>query len=464
MLLKNLAEKLEVKNIDGDASVEVGNVVYDSRKAGPGSMFAAVRGLAVDGRRFIPAAIEAGATAVLVDEPLDQNPGVPVVLVENARGAMALAASILLGKPAEKMVMIGITGTNGKTTTTYLLESMLKAAGKVPGVVGTVNFRFPGKVLPAPNTTPEGPDLQSVLAGMVDAGVTHAVMEVSSHALDLRRVDGCTFDAALFTNLTQDHLDYHEDLESYYRAKKKLFTRYLTGSHLKGGPRPVFNLDDAWGQRLSDEIGPGALTFSLDGPSDVYALRRTMSRTGMKARIQTPAGEFDVDTGLLGDINLSNALAAVSIGVALGLSLDAMAKGLDGNRGAPGRLERVGENDDFLALVDYAHSPDALSRALKVVRNLKPSRLISVAGCGGDRDRTKRPIMGKAAGELSDLAILTSDNPRTEDPVSILEMMEAGLKGWISAGRNRANWTILLNPGHTLSKSTAGRPSGWRLD
>ena len=411
----------------GDPGVEVTSVAYDSRKVSPGALFAAVRGLASDGRQFVPQAVAAGAVAVLADGPLDLDPGLPVITVPDSRTAMALAAAAIYGYPASRMVMIGLTGTNGKTTTTYLLESMLGLAGYAPGVLGTVDIRYAGHRIRASMTTPEGPDLQKMLKDMVDANVSHLVMEVSSHALDLDRVAGCQYDLALFTNLTQDHLDYHGDFETYFTAKRRLFTEYLGGTGLPAGPRAVINVDDPWGRRLAKEMGQTALTYALETPADVRVADFSATRAGLSARLATPDGEIQINSPLIGELNLYNLTAAAAAGLALGLSPQQITDGLAACAGVPGRLQRVGGRDDFLVLVDYAHTPDALGRVVQACRNLNPKRLITVFGCGGDRDQAKRPLMARAAGEKSDLTIVTSDNPRTEDPLFIIGQVVDGL-------------------------------------
>ncbi|MFH1090713.1 MAG: UDP-N-acetylmuramoyl-L-alanyl-D-glutamate--2,6-diaminopimelate ligase [Pseudomonadota bacterium] len=427
MKLKELMAALETADLSGDPEVEFVSVEYDSRKVTPGALFAAVQGLALDGRRFIAAAVKSGAAAVLTDSPLAEDPRVPVITMPDARAGMALAAAALYGYPSRRLTMIGLTGTNGKTTTCYLLESILAAARYAPGLLGTVSVRYQGRERPSSLTTPEGPDLQKSLFEMLQAGVTHVVMEVASHALALRRVAGCRFDVGLFTNLTQDHLDFHGDLASYFEAKKLLFTDYLSGDHLPGGPKAVINLDDEWGRRLAAVLGSGAITYALQNEAEVRAVSVKSDRSGLRAVLNTPAGEFEVQSRLIGELNLYNLLAATAVSLALGLDPEVIAQGVAAMRGVPGRLERVGRSDDYLVLVDYAHTPDALSRVLQAVRHLQPKRLLTVFGGGGDRDNTKRPIMGRAAGELSDLAIVTSDNPRTEDPLSIIRQIEAGL-------------------------------------
>ncbi|MEW6266469.1 MAG: UDP-N-acetylmuramoyl-L-alanyl-D-glutamate--2,6-diaminopimelate ligase [Thermodesulfobacteriota bacterium] len=429
MKLGELIRNLPGAVLHGDPDVEITAVEYDSRRVKPGALFAAVRGLTNDGRGYIRSAVAAGARAVMADAPLNLDPGVPLILVGDARSGMTLAAAEVHGHPAERLIMLGVTGTNGKTTTTYLLESILDQAGLRSGVVGTVNFRFPGCTLPAPNTTPEGPDLQYLLARMVEAGVSHSIMEVSSHALDLGRVAGCAFDVAVFTNLTQDHLDYHGDLEAYFRAKRRLFTEYFSGRRLPGGPRAVVNVDDERGRGLAAELGDRVLTVSLRDQADLRPACFRAERTGLTARLESPVGPIEVTSRLLGEINLYNVLFAAGAALCLDLDPETIGRGLASSTGAPGRLERVGSRDEYLVLVDYAHTPDALTRSMTVARELKPARLLTVFGCGGDRDRTKRPLMGRTAGQLSDLTIITSDNPRTEDPLAIVRQIEAGLNG-----------------------------------
>lgn len=427
MRVSQLADILGALSVSGDPNVEILTVSYDSRMVRPGALFAAVRGMKLDGRRYIQMAIDGGASAILTDAPLEGDPGVPVITVPDARSGMALAAAALHGHPAGAMTMIGITGTNGKTTTSFLLEAILNQAGISTGVIGTVNFRYGGREFPAPNTTPEGPDLQSILAGMRDAGTSHVIMEVSSHALSLSRVAGCGFDIAVFTNLSQDHLDFHEDMETYFQAKKSLFGPLLSGRRLPGGPKAIINRDDTWGRTLAADLGPKVLTFGLEDAADVHPVQMTADRKGLTARLKIPNEEFDIRSGLLGDVNMYNILAATASALALGIGPPLVVAGLAAASSVPGRLERVGGQDDFLALIDYAHTPDALERVLKVARELKPRRLITLFGCGGDRDKTKRPLMGRAVGRLSDLAIVTSDNPRTEPPLAIIEQIISGL-------------------------------------
>lgn len=426
--LKEIVDQLGAVLEQGHPEVEISGVTCDSRQVKPGDLFAAVRGFRSDGRLFVEQAVASGAAAILTDAPLEKDCGRPVVLVEDVRAGMALAAAEVYGRPADEMVMIGITGTNGKTTTTYLLESILNHFGLKTGVLGTISYRFGDRSQAAPLTTPEGPDLQRMLAEMRDAGAGYVVMEVASHALSLRRVAGCRYDLALFTNLTQDHLDYHGDFEAYYQAKRKLFFEYLDGRHLPGGPRAVVNTDDEWGRRLADELGTTALTYGVEGQPSVRVNRIRSHRGGLDVDLETSLGEIKIESRLIGYVNVYNLTAAAATAVAMGLDPSGISAGLSDVTGVPGRLERVGTKNEFLALVDFAHTPDALTRALKAALELEPKRLITVFGCGGDRDRTKRPLMGRAVGSLSHLSVVTSDNPRTEDPLKIIEDTEEGMK------------------------------------
>ena len=367
---------------------------------------------------------------------------------------MAVAAANFFGRPANAMTLLGVTGTNGKTTTTYLLESILAAAGEKPGVVGTVSYRFAGKEIPAPNTTPESTALQELLAQMKQAGTTSVAMEVSSHALAQERVFGLSFSSAAFTNLTRDHLDYHGDMESYFAAKRRLFFDLLAG------PATV-NADDAFGQRLLDELGREGRTawgFSATGrAAELFVKGAQTSIEGMKGTLVTPGGERPFTTRLVGAHNLENILTAT--GLALGASFDlaAVVRGIEALANVPGRLERV-SGKGVHVFVDYAHSDDALSRALAALRPLTEGKLIAVFGCGGDRDKGKRPMMGEAAGKGSDLAIVTSDNPRTEDPKAIIEailpgLAKAGAKGFkVEPDRRKAIElaTSLAKPGDVV--------------
>ncbi len=421
--LSRLAEQLGLKPM-GEGDPELTGMTEDSREVRPGWLFAAVPGQKFDGRNFLDDAIGRGAAAVmLTGEDLDLP--VPRLLAPRGdlRPLMAGAAAVIYGRPSDRLLMVGLTGTNGKTTTAYLMEAILNLAGMNPGVMGTVNFRWPGTVQPAPNTTPEGPALSAALAAMAEAGSKAAVLEVSSHALTLGRVESLVFESALFTNLSRDHLDFHRDMEEYYQAKKRLFTRHLK----PGGRRAVINIDDPHGRRLAGELGEAALTYGFDAEAEIRGRDLKLSREGLSLTIEAPGESWTQTSPLLAEVNAYNVLGAAALSLAMHLPAATIREALAGAAGAPGRLEKVGDNSDYLVLVDYAHSPDALAKALKACRDLEPKRLLTVFGCGGDRDRGKRPLMGKLAGELADLAVVTSDNPRTEEPWSILLEIEAGL-------------------------------------
>ena len=423
--LDRLSEQMNLKKA-GSGDPELIGITEDSRRVKPGFLFVAVPGLKFNGRDFIRAAIENGAAAVMLTAP-DVDLSVPRLIVPEGelRPVMAGAASIIYGRPSDKMIVIGITGTNGKTSITYMMEAILARAGLAPGIMGTNNYRWPGTVIPAENTTPEGPVLVSNLAEMRAAGSRAAVLEVSSHALKLGRVTGVGFEATLFTNLTRDHLDFHPDLEDYFQSKKLLFTKHLK----PGGKRAAINIDDPHGRRLAGELGEAALTFGFDQAAEVRAEELEMTRSGLKMKIVTPDQTWVQTSPLIGETNAYNLLGAAALAYAMHISPVTIFDALAEVAVLPGRLERVGANDDYLVLVDYSHTPDSLEKALKTCRDLEPNRVIVVVGAGGNRDKGKRPLMGGIAGKMADLVILTSDNPRTEEPWSILLDMEMGFEG-----------------------------------
>jgi UDP-N-acetylmuramoyl-L-alanyl-D-glutamate--2,6-diaminopimelate ligase len=389
-------------------------------QAEPGDLFVCVPGVTADGHDFAAQAIAAGATALVVERPLDVD--VPQVLVDDARLAISLAAVALAGRPADRLSVVGVTGTNGKTTCAYLLRAVLEAAGRHCGLIGTVETIVGDAAIDASHTTPDPRELQSLFARMNAAGDTACAMEVSSHALDQRRVAGVPFAAALFTNLTRDHLDYHPDVEAYYRAKRALFVR-PPGD----GPNPpaAVNLDDDYGRRLATETT--ALGYAIHQPADVAPVHYDLGLQGTTADVRTPRGVLSIETALRGAFNLSNVLGVIAMGELLGLSHEHIATGIAGLRGVPGRLEPVEAGQAFPVLVDYAHTPDSLENVLRAVRDLAgQGRVIVVVGCGGDRDRGKRPLMGAIARRLADMAVITSDNPRSEDPEAIIAEIVAG--------------------------------------
>jgi len=425
--LRDLLAGLEGCLIQGDEDLLIPGVAYHSRDVVPGGIFVALKGHRTDGHRFISQAINQGARGIVTEENLEPIPGVTVVRTPHARLALAHISAAIYDHPSRDLTLVGITGTNGKTSTTYLLEAIHTAAGHRVGVVGTVNYRVAGEAWPAPVTTPESLDLQRLLREMRRRGVSHVFMEVSSHALDLRRVDRARFAAAVFTNLSQDHLDYHRDLEDYFAAKSRLFVELLANGR-RQETLAVLNLDDPRGHDLAGRVQVGALTYGRHPQSQVRPKECVYRRTGLEARLASPAGDIEINSRLVGHFNLSNILAAAATALGLGLDPETIARGIAALNGVPGRLERFGPPEGPAVFVDYAHTPDALAQALAALKELDFRRLITVFGCGGDRDRRKRPLMGRAAARGSDLVVVTSDNPRTEDPLVIIREIEPGLQ------------------------------------
>lgn len=436
----------------GEKNPELQQARYDTRTIQPGDIFVALRGSKVDGHTLFGEAIQRGARVVIGEDeaPLKEasQRGAIGVQVKDCRMALAHSASALNGFPAKKLVMLGVTGTNGKTTTTYLTESVLRELGVKAGVIGTVEYRVGEHKWPSPYTTPEAPELQSTLSKMVDLGATHVVMEVSSHGLASSRVGGVVYQGAAFTNLTQDHLDFHKTMEEYFEAKAKLFAPpYFAENGLA-----VLNIDDPKGVELQKRV-KRSVTFSIEpgALADLAPIEAPLySLSGIEAKIKTPDGEMLLQSPLVGPHNLANLFTAFGLCLSAGFASKEIVAALSRAAGAPGRLERVAGPKGFDVFVDYAHSPDALERVLLAMRPLTPGRLIAIFGCGGDRDKGKRPIMGEVVGRLADIGIVTSDNPRTEDPNSIIEMIvpgvlqggmqrEAAQKGfWVEADRRRA--------------------------
>jgi UDP-N-acetylmuramoyl-L-alanyl-D-glutamate--2,6-diaminopimelate ligase len=415
--------------IRGDGETAVSDVVLDTRRVRAGALFCCVPGARVDGHDLAGEALGAGAVALLVQRPLELD--APQLLVGSVRAALAPLADAFYGSPSRRMDLVGVTGTNGKTTTTFMLEAIFRAAGLVPGVIGTVEVRIGSERLPVAHTTPEAPDLQRLLAEMADSGVQAAAMEVSSHGLALGRVDATRFRTAIFTNLTQDHLDFHRDLEDYYQAKRRLFTPAFTSLG-------IVNTDDLYGRRLAVEAEAAGIEVVTTGTAPGATWRATdleAALDGTSFRVQGPAGSRELRLALAGHFNVANALGATAAAAALGIDLDTAAAGLAGLAGVPGRFERVAEGQPFTVLVDYAHTPDSLENVLRAARAVTDGRVLVVLGCGGDRDRAKRPLMGEIAGKLADVAVVTSDNPRSEPPASIVAQIVEGVRR--SAGPDR---------------------------
>jgi len=425
--LAHVLKNIEVISIQGDARDEVAAICYDSRRCGPGSMFVAVPGLQTDGHQFISAALAQGARFIVHERDFQPPAGVTAIRVGDCRRILGRLGKNFFSHPSAELCLLAVTGTNGKTTVTYLMEAIFQAAGLRPGVLGTVNYRYSGKILPAPNTTPESFDMHRILRQMAAAGVSHVIAEVSSHAVALRRIDDCDFDLGIFTNLSQDHLDYHGNMESYFAAKKRFFSEVLPGSQKNRPRRMIVNGDDPWGERLRREVALPALTFGIDRPADLRAESFTLSPQGTEATLQYRGEACRLFSPLIGRHNLYNILAAAAAALAVGIPAAAIRDGIGAVTHVPGRLEKVNRPGEPEVLVDYAHTDDALAKVLKNLAAFRENRLITVFGCGGDRDRGKRPLMGRAAVGGSDLAIMTSDNPRSEDPLAILAEIEAGV-------------------------------------
>lgn len=423
MKISTLVKKLMTRAVVGPSDVDISALHYDSRQVVPGSAFFALRGAAVDGHRFIDDALQRGAQVIVFEEERPLPSQVTGILVDDARLALALAAACFYDDPTEDMLVVGITGTNGKTTVSYLLEALLSNAGRRPAVIGTVNYRFEGQLQTSTHTTPESVDLLALADNFRAAGADTLILEVSSHALEQRRVDGISFDLGIFTNLTPEHLDYHGDLESYFQAKCRLFT----GLGSRGPRQAVIDVDDVYGQRLASQC-QAVWSCGLSKEADVHPTTSNLSLAGIKASVASPTGDFELCSALRGEFNLSNLLCAATAGLALGLTPAAVAEGLAVAPAVPGRLEPVENRIGALILVDYAHTADALDKALVAIAQLKPRRIITLFGCGGDRDRSKRPVMGEVAASHSDLVVVTSDNPRSEEPGSIIDEIRPGLE------------------------------------
>ncbi len=425
MRLDNVLEGVSVLGILGSREVEITGVRYDSRQVRAGNLFAALPGEHVDGHEFIGKAVAAGAAALLSERSADIETQATWVQVANIRRALAQIAANFYGHPARALKLVGVTGTNGKTTTTYLLESVLRAAGQRVALFGTVEYRTAHGVVRAPQTTPEAVDLQRYFAELREAGGEWVVMEVSSHALALERVYGCPFAAAVFTNLGRDHLDFHQTFENYFAAKKQLFLGF-------GAEPPalaVINADDAYGRELLSLSSGQRVAYSLEtNGGSVTARKAQVTASGIRFSLQTPAGSVGVESPLVGRSNLWNLVAAGAAAFGLGFPLETIGAGLGALESVPGRFERVDLGQPFTVVVDFAHTDQALKILLETARELTRGRVLVVFGCGGDRDRSKRPVMGELAGRLADQVVLTSDNPRSEDPLRIINDIVVGVQ------------------------------------
>ncbi|MED2973423.1 UDP-N-acetylmuramoyl-L-alanyl-D-glutamate--2,6-diaminopimelate ligase [Fictibacillus sp. B-59209] len=430
MELKTLVNHLLNYKTDHETNAEITSIEMDSRAAGPGSLFVCIKGFTVDGHDYAGQAVKNGAAAVLAEKPLEGIDSVPVILVNDTKRAMAVLANVFYDYPTSKLHLIGVTGTNGKTTTSHLIEQIFSDAGKRTGMIGTIDMKINGVSHKVSNTTPESLFLQKAFKEMNDQGVESAVMEVSSHALDMGRVRGCDYDIAVFTNFTQDHLDYHKDMETYLRAKGLLFAQL--GNTYAGNKEKIaiLNRDDEASKEFEKMTAAQILTYGIEQKSDIMAKDIKVTGKGTSFTLVTPLEERPVSIKLVGKFSVYNVLAAISATLLSGIPIDSIVKTMENMNGVPGRFETVDAGQSFTVIVDYAHTPDSLENALTTVNEFAVGKVISVVGCGGDRDRTKRPLMAKIAAEHSDVAIFTSDNPRTEDPLAILEDMKEGVQGY----------------------------------
>jgi UDP-N-acetylmuramoyl-L-alanyl-D-glutamate--2,6-diaminopimelate ligase len=452
--LKEILDVIEPREIIGSvAGVEVNGVTYDSRRVQNKHnryIFVCIEGYKESGSKYIAQALEKGAVVLIGQEKPEFPVKVPFILVDDARSALALAAAKIYDYPSDKLKLIGVTGTNGKTTITYMLESILKEAKFATGVLGTIEYRLGQKILPAPTTTPQASDLQEFLAEMVKQKFDYCVMEVSSHALELKRTAGCEFDVGVFTNLTRDHLDFHKDFDHYLAAKAKLFESLGQNKRKKAPTAAVINVDDPAGQKLLALLpaGVSSLTYGISNTASIMATEIKLSPGKSSFVLKTGKQQMDFKLNLTGKHNVYNALAAIGAALSQGLSLEIIRRGLEKVKNVPGRFELIEGGQNFTVVVDYAHTDDALQNVITAARELGPKRLITVFGAGGDRDRTKRPLMGQVASRLSDFCIITSDNPRSEDPEKIALDIELGIK---KIGRD--NYTIILDRYEALVKA-----------
>ena len=419
MILRELLKGIDVLRTEGSLDVDINEIFYDSRQVTPGSLFFCIEGFKADGHEFAPKAVEKGAVAVLLQRDVELPDGVTKVFVEDTRRSMGYISSAFYGNPTENMILFGVTGTNGKTTTTYMIKSILEQSGRKTGLIGTITNMIGSRKIPAERTTPESPDLQRLFHEMRKENVDAVVMEVSSHSLELSRVAGCVFDVGIFTNLTQDHLDFHGTIENYREAKAKLF---------KQSRMAVINVDDEHGRIILDRLDGHSFTYGIYKPADIFARDIEITAEGVSFNLHILGGKIGVNLRIPGIFSVYNALAAASACYAAGISLSDIQAGLEGIRGVPGRFELLDTGTDYSVILDYAHTPDGLENILKTARDLTQGRIVTLFGCGGDRDSAKRPLMGEVTGKYSDFCIVTSDNPRSEEPMKIIYDILPGLK------------------------------------
>ncbi|MBM3298015.1 MAG: UDP-N-acetylmuramoyl-L-alanyl-D-glutamate--2,6-diaminopimelate ligase [Candidatus Aminicenantes bacterium] len=442
MKLLDVLRDIPLVRLSGSDQADIQGIAYASARVEPGWLFAALKGLKQDGLDFVPEAVKNGAAAVLCDRPKPRSANVAWAEARDARLALALAAANFYDHPSRKLAVLGVTGTKGKTTVTHLLESILREAGFRPGVLGTIAYRGPGLTVTADRTTPEAPDIQRFLRRMLDSGATHALLEVSSHALDLKRVWAVQFDVAIFTNLSGEHLDYHPTMEDYFEAKKKLF--FLNSK----SQTAVVNIDDPYGRRLLHDLPLKTISFGCAPEAIVRASKVVLDRRGLRATFDYPGGRTEVSSPLMGRHNLYNILAAFAAGLAFNVPPAGILSGIASLRGVPGRLESVDNGRGLMIFVDYAHTDSALRHLLETARGLEGGRVLLVFGAGGDRDKSKRERMGEAAAELADWTFITSDNPRSEEPAAILADIE---KGFLKRGAK--NFSSLVDRREAITQA-----------
>jgi UDP-N-acetylmuramoyl-L-alanyl-D-glutamate--2,6-diaminopimelate ligase len=433
--IMELLNSLSVIEVKGDTDRMINGIYYNSRDVQPGSLFVAVGGYKSDGHCYINEAVKRGASTIVRDKDIAGN-GINLkgevtdIFVTDSRKALALLATEFYHHPSRELGLIGVTGTNGKTTITYLLDSVLRCSGLSVGVVGTISYSYNNHVLPATTTTPESLDLQRMLRDMVNRNVNYCVLEVSSHSLELKRVVGCDFQTAIFTNLSQDHLDFHKSLDNYFEAKARLFKDYPVKT-------AVINLDDPYGERLLKAVPGKVITYGINKSADISAEEVKCSPDGLSFTARTPLGQIDIQSPLLGRHNVYNVLAVIGAAICNGIDIACIKEGVKAVKGVLGRFERIEEGQNYTVAVDYAHTPDALKNLLRAAREITNKKVILIFGCGGDRDRLKRPLMGNAAARLADFTIITSDNPRSEEPLKIIEEIE---KGFSEAGGKQESY------------------------
>jgi UDP-N-acetylmuramoyl-L-alanyl-D-glutamate--2,6-diaminopimelate ligase len=426
LVLGDVLKNINVREVFGPLDLDIEGTTEDSRKVGPGYLFAAVEGVNFDGRRFVDDAVKRGATAILAEGKPQADLSATWIQVDDSKLALAKAAANFFDNPSKEMRVVGVTGTNGKTTVSYIVKDILEAAGGRCGLIGTVEYSYREQALEATRTTPDAPTLHKLLRKMRDGGADAVVMEVSSHALDQRRVDGVDFDAGIFTNLTRDHLDYHQTMEEYLAAKERLFTELVSE---KADHFCVINVDDDAGRDIADRVNSRCVTYGIKNAANIGADKLQLCLERSVFTVTAPEQRFRIESGLLGRHNVYNCLAAIACGIGFGIDPDIIKSAVENVKRVPGRMERV-ENDRGLnVFVDYAHTDDALENVLTTLREITDKKIIVVFGCGGDRDRGKRPKMGKVASMQADFSVITTDNPRSENPGSIAAEVEAGFDG-----------------------------------